>query len=275
MVFIPTYLYIKQHIITGKLYFGKTTQSFNKMLKYKGSGKHWLSHIKLHNKEYVVTLWYQLYDNPFELVADALSMSKSFDIVDNDTWLNLRFENGLDGGSIGYKQSTEHTNKIRIANTGKKRTAETLLLLSISHIGIPQSEESKQKKRGKPSWNLGIPCTDKHKELMSIRFKGKSHTKEHNDKISLANSGENNSFYNQKHSDKSKNMMRIAKLGTKGNNTKYYDILTPYGFYLENILLVDICQMFNLNKSSLYQYLSKDKPYKGFRFYQTNATDLF
>lgn len=46
MVFRPTFLYIKQHTITGKLYFGKTSKNLDKMLSYKGSGKYWLDHIK-------------------------------------------------------------------------------------------------------------------------------------------------------------------------------------------------------------------------------------
>lgn len=101
MVFSPTYLYIKQHTITGKLYLGKCSKSEKYMLNYKGSGVRWKSHIKYHGKDNVVTLWYQLYDNIFELVADAISMSKSFDIVNNESWLNLIPENGLDGNFSG------------------------------------------------------------------------------------------------------------------------------------------------------------------------------
>ncbi len=50
-----TYLYIKQHTITGKLYFGKTIRD---PLKYFGSGLHWSPHIRVHGKEHVMTLWY-------------------------------------------------------------------------------------------------------------------------------------------------------------------------------------------------------------------------
>lgn len=98
MIFSPTYLYIKQHTITGKLYFGKSKKPLSKMLSYRGSGSHWKNHIKKHKPQYVITLWYELYDNPFDSVADALSMSKSFDIVNNKSWLNAIPENGLDGG---------------------------------------------------------------------------------------------------------------------------------------------------------------------------------
>ena len=45
-MFKPTYLYIKQHSITGKLYLGKTTKQ--NLIKYTGSGKYWLRHLKVH-----------------------------------------------------------------------------------------------------------------------------------------------------------------------------------------------------------------------------------
>jgi hypothetical protein len=59
MLFRHTYLYIKQHTITGKLYFGKTVRN---PITYNGSGTHWVNHINKYGKVNVVTLWYQLYD---------------------------------------------------------------------------------------------------------------------------------------------------------------------------------------------------------------------
>ena len=53
-IYTPTYLYIKQHALTGKLYFGKTVQNPE---VYKGSGTHWTNHIKKHGKEHIKTLW--------------------------------------------------------------------------------------------------------------------------------------------------------------------------------------------------------------------------
>jgi hypothetical protein len=169
MVFIPTYLYIKQHSITGKLYFGKTTRTESKMLTYKGSGKHWKRHINAYGNEYVVTLWYKLYDNVFDLVADALSMSKSYDIVNNESWLNLKLENGLDGcltgkyhhmfgkvgklhhnfGKIGTNnplygipKSPEHNLKNSIANRGKPKTQAQL-----DSVRKPQTPEQRERNR--------------------------------------------------------------------------------------------------------------------------------
>jgi hypothetical protein len=48
------YLYIKQHAITGKKYFGRTTKRNPYM--YKGSGSYWTNHIKKYGKEHVKTL---------------------------------------------------------------------------------------------------------------------------------------------------------------------------------------------------------------------------
>ena len=92
----PTYLYIKQHEITGMKYFGKTTKS--DPIKYKGSGKHWKRHIKKHGIQYVKTLWYKLFTDKDELMNFALNFSKQNDIVNSPLWLNLKEENGLDGG---------------------------------------------------------------------------------------------------------------------------------------------------------------------------------
>ena len=41
--FCLTYLYVKKHAVTGKLYFGKTTAK--DPIKYPGSGKYWSNHI--------------------------------------------------------------------------------------------------------------------------------------------------------------------------------------------------------------------------------------
>lgn len=97
--FRPTYLYIKQHRITGKLYLGKTSGTEQYLLEqYNGSGKHWSRHIKKHGIEYVDTIWYCLYYDKDELVKFALMCSEQWGIVDSDDWLNIKPENGLDGG---------------------------------------------------------------------------------------------------------------------------------------------------------------------------------
>lgn len=115
--FKPTFLYIKQHSITKKLYFGKTIKNPE---KYYGSGKHWIPHIKKHGKEYVETIWYCLYLTPESIKEAALSFSKLWDIVKSDDWLNLIEEDGLGNVlPIGHKKTKEHIEKISHSNKGK------------------------------------------------------------------------------------------------------------------------------------------------------------
>lgn len=115
--FKPTFLYIKQHSITNKFYFGKT---INNPEKYQGSGKLWKRHIKKHGKEYVVTLWYELFTNLNDIREFALTFSEDMNIVESDQWLNLIPENGTDGGSRGTG-----INSTMFGKTGSKHRAGT------------------------------------------------------------------------------------------------------------------------------------------------------
>jgi hypothetical protein len=107
----PTYLYIKQHSITRLKYFGKTTRN---PYKYSGSGKYWLSHIKKHGKEHIVTLWVSGPYHDKSIVDYALRFSEENNIVESSDWANLKPENGLDGGTS--EQATINNNKLVLDN---------------------------------------------------------------------------------------------------------------------------------------------------------------
>ena len=130
----PTYLYIKQHSLTGKLYFGKTYR--DDVESYNGSGTEWMKHIKENGKEHIETLWYCLFNNKKELTKFALLFSEQQKIVESDNWLNEVPESGLGGGSLrgrispnkgkpsgrkGIKTGRSPTNK------GQKLSEETLI----------------------------------------------------------------------------------------------------------------------------------------------------
>ncbi len=139
--FKPTYLYIKQHSITGLKYFGKTTKS--DPIKYFGSGTHWQRHIKKHGKEYVKTLWYHLFENKDDLVEFALFFSEEYNIVESSEWANLKPENGLDGATIGEKNPSaskrmKQNNPMKkgITNNGSFKKGDNK---------IPWSDDRKQK----------------------------------------------------------------------------------------------------------------------------------
>jgi adenine specific DNA methylase Mod len=142
--FKPTWLYIKQHNITGLKYFGKTVQD---PLKYKGSGIHWTSHLNKHGNN-VTTVWHHYFSNKQELTEYATKFSIDNNIVDSKEWANIKIEDGLMGGDTGIsdegrrilseksgsrKHSEETKQKIREARAnqpnprlGKKHSKESI-----------------------------------------------------------------------------------------------------------------------------------------------------
>lgn len=214
--FKPTYLYIKQHSITGKFYFGKTIQDPK---KYKGSGLHWTRHLKVHGRKNVVTLWYELYTNKESLMEFALQFSKDMNIVESNQWLNMKVENGLDGalsgednhnyGKVsplkGIHLSIERRAKIGEQSKGRIPNEDTRKLMSIArsgenhhfyglkgednpNFGKVRTEEARANMRasarrgedhewfGKPGNNLGKTFSDEWCENISKSKMGKKQT---------------------------------------------------------------------------------------------------
>lgn len=100
-MFKPTFLYIKQHTKTKKLYFGKTTKK--DVENYLGSGKRWKNHVNYHGIDCIETIWFCLYTDETTLCEQALALSKYMDIVASKDFMNLQEENGLDGMAPGTK----------------------------------------------------------------------------------------------------------------------------------------------------------------------------
>lgn len=154
--FQPTYLYIKQHTITGKLYFGKTTS--NKPEKYPGSGTRWTNHINKHGKEYVVTLWYCLFLDKESIQEFAVLFSKMHNIGHikpfNKHWLNLRIENGTDGGGPGPDSNairkSKKTKEINNSQFNSKGLASAKLTTTSEHLGLVPITD--------PRWSTGEIC---------------------------------------------------------------------------------------------------------------------
>jgi hypothetical protein len=199
----PTYLYIKQHSITGLKYFGKTTRD---PYKYPGSGKHWTRHIKKHGKEHIVTLWVSELYHDTSIKEHAIHFSCENNIVESIEWANLILENGLDGGTIGAKHSSETLAKMRgrtrsdetkakMSNAQKNRSHETQTKMSESRKGKKHSIETltKMQDRTHSSETLakmrGRTRSDETKAKMSASHKGKTLSAEHKAKISAAGIG--------------------------------------------------------------------------------------
>lgn len=115
-MFKPTYLYIKIHRITGKKYFGKTTLN---PMNYTGSGVYWKRHLKKHGN-LVDTHILGLFDDEIQCILYAYAYSELNNIVDSAEWLNLKVENGLDGGWDHVNQNDVFSKN---SNAGKKAHA--------------------------------------------------------------------------------------------------------------------------------------------------------
>lgn len=197
-----TYLYEKQHSITKLKYFGKCTT--RDPLKYIGSGKYWLRHIKKYGIEFVVTLNVWQFEDIQEATEFALRFCKENNIVESNEWANLIEENALDGGPTGRKLSEETRKKItiallnrspeikeriRLSNIGKTHTEETKKLLSIAATGRLHTQEAKDKMsmKMKESWDKNPRCvSDEQKLKISIAGTGRLHTQEAKDRIGNA-----------------------------------------------------------------------------------------
>jgi len=148
----PTWLYIKQHTVTGLKYFGKTTRNPE---KYKGSGKRWVNHIAVHRNT-VKTVWSRLFTSKPELVEFALNFSKENNIVESEEWANLMPENGLDGGS------PKGTNKGRPCS---EQARQNLANSRKNRIYTPMSKESKEKLRNS---KIGKQITVETREKLKL-----------------------------------------------------------------------------------------------------------
>lgn len=245
--FKPTYLYIKQHRITGKLYFGKTIKTGKNFERYAGSGKHWVSHIKKHGKEEVETIWYCLFYNKEDLKEFALSYSNINDIVNSSDWLNLKLENGLDGGPLSEqekKRLSDAWKGERNPNFKRVFTEEEKILCGKGNRGKPRTEAVKNK-------------ISKSVSGVNNPFYGKSHTEETKLTLSLKLAGENSPNYGRIHTDEFKENIsnRMAGEGNHRYNTgAKFDVITPDGKILLGLTTAELSSNFGFrNWSTMFK----------------------
>lgn len=127
------YLYVKTHNKTGLKYLGKTVSADPH--KYKGSGKLWRSHCKVHGYDYTTVVLFQSACKD-EIKQQGIYYSQLWDVVASDSWANLKQEE-CDGGYCpasvtpeanakrsqtmrGRSQNPAHTAKAALARKGRK-----------------------------------------------------------------------------------------------------------------------------------------------------------
>jgi len=163
--FVPTYLYIKQHSITGLKYFDKTTEK--DPVKYTGSGTHLSRHTKKHSRKHVVTLWYCLFYEKEELTKFSLMCSEMWDIVQSEEWANEMIEDGLNGWQTGknnpsHNMTDEQKYNCGNAFRGKKRP---------EHANIVSGKNNGNYKDGKRTKEYTIKEKNRKDELRKLKNK--------------------------------------------------------------------------------------------------------
>lgn len=216
IVFKPTFLYIKQHSVTGLLYFGKTSKG--DPVKYKGSGTYWKRHIKQHGVKFVETIWYCLFLDAESIKEFELSFSINNNIVEDTRWANLVEETGIGGPPLGLKRSEETCKKIGDSKRGIRYSDEVRRKMSESKKGLktsfsyPESNPAKTEKFKSMMQNENPMFNEVTKEKVSKTIKDKwdeDHEKmynlqkyadpERNEKIRQSKIGNKNPMYGNTH----------------------------------------------------------------------------
>lgn len=166
------YLYVKTHNKTGLKYLGKTVQD---PYKYKGSGKRWINHLKIHGND-VTTEILLATESVDELRETGKYFSKIFTVKSSSNWANIKDEEG-DGGDYwsNLERPAETKRKISDSLTGQIKSDETKRKIkesvkrwyennaAVGHgrrEGFTHSEETKKKMR-KPRKELVCPHCNK------------------------------------------------------------------------------------------------------------------
>lgn len=105
------YLYVKTHKITGKKYLGQTKSKTP--LKYSGSGKTWITHLKEHGYTFHTEILLCTHDKK-ELSETGRYFSNLWDVVNSADWLNEIPETG--GGPGQSSEFIRNMNLKRVEN---------------------------------------------------------------------------------------------------------------------------------------------------------------
>ena len=191
-MFRPTYLYVKTHTVTGKKYFGKTVEN---PVTYRGSGIHWKRHVKVHGRSHVVTEVLGLFTDSIWCTLYALEFSFLNDIVASSVWLNLKDENGIDGGWAHINTDREKM-LLKNAEAGKKAQRLHPNLCRDNFVNVDhraagkKTAETIKRRYGEDYYKLLGPSyerTDEIKQKWSVKQTG----------MKMINNGVRNTFVKQ------------------------------------------------------------------------------
>jgi hypothetical protein len=193
------YLYVKTHNVTGLQYFGKTERK--DPMKYLGSGKYWLRHLKSHGAD-ITTEIVASFDDREEASQYAIEFSKTHNIVESGEWANLMYETVKDG-VFGYSHTEDTKRRFSESSKGMWSNTDFREKMSAKHKekwageeGLARKERQIQRLKGKqrpdhsekmrgrkPTQEqlekMRKPKHPGHGALVSAATKGRPKTEEH------------------------------------------------------------------------------------------------
>jgi hypothetical protein len=165
------HLYIKTHNKTGLKYFGKT--SLKNAHSYRGSGKYWLRHLKVHGNDVSTEVVASFDEKNIDSLREfAIDFSIKNNIVESKEWANLVIETGTDGTSM---KGEDHP---MWGKFGKDH----------QRYGKPLSDESRAKMS---KAQKGRIITKEARQKISKKLKGQVIPEEVKEKISRSMLGKN------------------------------------------------------------------------------------
>ena len=199
-------IYSIKNIITNKYYIGSAAISFEKRFIVHKSQ---LNNNK-HPNNHLQDSWNKYGKNAFTFQIEEIVEDKNKLIEKEDEWLEACWPLGLYNecpfaySSIGRKHTEESKQKISLFHKGNKYC-----------LGRRLSKETKRKISKNNIGFKGRKHTEETKQKISKSETGKIVSEETKQKISISISGSNHPMFGKKHSNKTKKLMSIVRIGKK------------------------------------------------------------
>jgi len=234
------FTYLVKHIPTNRYYYGvrfrKKCHPNDLWTKYFTSSKKVKGLIRKYGKKSFQFEIRKIFKTAEQAKVWEHKVLKRLKVVYKDNFLNQSDNKQMNNGSketrkkislanTGKKRSEETIRKMRIISSGKnnpmygrKHSKKTKQKLSKLNKGKKLSEETKEKLRfysGKNHYMYGKKLSEETKEKIRLGNLGKKHTEEMIKYLSKINKGKNNHMYGRKHSKKTREKMRFAWEGRR------------------------------------------------------------
>lgn len=222
----------------GKYYLGSTISFKSRRqdhLKLLRKNKHHSSHFQF--------AWNKYYENNFVWLKIRDCKRENLEKIEQhylnifQPWndeIGFNIARFVDSQSRGRKMSDETKRKISVARTGKKLSAEKRKSISDGKKGLPWTEKQKES-NAKYQRSLKENNAPHHN-------KGRAPNQETRDKISAANSGENNFSFGRKKSPEE--IQKQVEKMCQGQNYYFIRITDNQFFHTKN--LREFCRLNNL-----------------------------